>query len=90
MVSKCNREGIMTSITIRNIPDDLYAKFKELAAANQRSINSELIVAIERAVAVPRIDPKTFLAEVRQLRELTADYVITDDELDEWKREGRL
>lgn len=79
----------MTSITIRNIPEDLYARFKELAAANQRSINSELIVAIERAVAVAQPDPESFLAEVHQLRELTADYVLKDDQLDEWKHEGR-
>jgi plasmid stability protein len=79
----------MTSITIRDIPDDLYAKLKELAAANRRSINSEVIIALERAVTKPPINPERFLAEVRQLRERTADYVITAHELDEWKREGR-
>lgn len=80
----------MTSITIRDIPEDLYARIKELAAANRRSINSELIVVIERGVAAQPLDPESFLAEVRQLRESTLDYVISDDELNEWKREGRL
>jgi predicted transcriptional regulator len=32
------------------IPDDLYAKLKDLAAAEDRSVNSELLYLVRRAV----------------------------------------
>lgn len=79
----------MPSITVRDIPDELYEKLKAAAAANRRSINSEIIVAIEETVGRRRIDVDEFLENVRQLRQLTAHIPITDDELNEMKRAGR-
>jgi plasmid stability protein len=32
------------------IPDDLYAKLKDLAAAEERSVNSELLHLVRRAI----------------------------------------
>ena len=40
----------MATMTIKNIPDELYEELKQRAAANRRSINNEVIVLIERAV----------------------------------------
>ncbi|NBD34139.1 MAG: Arc family DNA-binding protein, partial [Cyanobacteria bacterium] len=31
-----------TTITVKNLPDDIYERLKEAAKANQRSINSEV------------------------------------------------
>jgi predicted transcriptional regulator len=39
----------MVNFTFR-IPDDLYADLKELAAADDRSVNSELLHLVRRAV----------------------------------------
>lgn len=40
----------MPSITVKNIPEDLYDLLKQRAEANRRSINSEIIVCIEQAI----------------------------------------
>ena len=78
----------MATITIKNIPDDLYADLKRAAAANRRSINSEIIVSIEQAVRSKRIEPDELLSEIRVLREETAVY-LTDDILDQAINKGR-
>ena len=78
----------MATITVRNIPDDLYQRLKQAAKTNHRSINGEIIACIERSVRPRPLDVATFLAEARQLREQTANYVLTADELREAKNEG--
>jgi plasmid stability protein len=79
----------MPTITVKNIPPDLYTWLKESAAANRRSINSEIIVCIERAVGADRVDPEELLARARVLREKTADYPTLDDEFTRDKSVGR-
>lgn len=61
----------------------------DFCKANHRSINSEIIACIESAVYPRRIDPEQFLTEVRKLREAFGGYVITDEEINQVKREGR-
>ncbi len=79
----------MPTITVKNIPPDLYERLKEAAAAHRRSINSEVIVCIEQALRGNRIDPEDILARARVLREKTAAYAITDDEFTQAKSAGR-
>lgn len=79
----------MVSLTIKNIPEGIYERLKAAAAANRRSINSEVITIIDEALQSRRIDPESWLPAVRQIREKTADYSITEKELDEAKRAGR-
>lgn len=79
----------MATMTIKNIPDDLYKLLKKQAADNRRSINNEVITMIERSVRSYRIDVDEFIAEARAIRELTADYILTDEELDRAINEGR-
>lgn len=79
----------MTTITVKNIPDDLYERLKQAAKTNRRSVNSEIIACIERSVSPRPLDIETFLTEARQLREQTADYVLTQEELDHARNEGR-
>ncbi len=78
----------MATITVKNIPDDLYELLKAQAKTNRRSINSEIITLIERAVRSYRIDPEEVLARAREIRE-SIEYVITDEELDKFINEGR-
>ncbi|MCP4425406.1 MAG: Arc family DNA-binding protein [Chloroflexi bacterium] len=79
----------MPTITVKNIPEDVYARLKKQAKANRRSINNEVITLIEREVSRYRIDPEEFIREARAIRELTADYILTDEELDRAINEGR-
>jgi antitoxin FitA len=80
----------MATLTVKNIPDDLYQKLKSVAAINRRSLNNEIIVCIENAVVSRRIDIAEALESARLLRRLTADNPIDDDTFNQAKAEGRL
>ena len=83
----------MTSLTIKNIPPIIYERLKMQAENNRRSLNSEVIVILEKALqVVPRRTPaevEKILEETRKLREMTAGYVVTEEEINRWKNEGR-
>lgn len=79
----------MPTLTLKNIPDDLYAQLKEYARINRRSINSEILVCIEKTVRSNRIAPEPILTKARNLREATSQYTITDEEFNQAKTAGR-
>jgi antitoxin FitA len=79
----------MTNVTLKNVPEGLYQRLKALAEANHRSINSEIIVCLERATSTYQVDRGEILERARLLRELTASYPITDEELRQAKADGR-
>ena len=80
----------MATVTVKNIPDDLYDRLKSLAEVNRRSINSEIILCIENAVGGRRVDPEEMLKNARRLRQLTTGHPISDEEFNQAKAEGRL
>jgi len=80
----------MATVTVKNIPDELYGRLKTVAEINRRSINSEIIVCIENAVTSRRINPDEVLENARRLRQLTASHRISDEEFNQAKAEGRL
>ncbi|UCE43300.1 MAG: Arc family DNA-binding protein [Candidatus Aminicenantes bacterium] len=80
---------MMTTLTIKNIPMEVYERLKRRAKANRRSINQEVIAVIEHALDAPPIDVNSTLERTRKIRELTAQYRLQDKELEEWKNEGR-
>jgi len=80
----------MRTITVKNIPDDLYERLRKTAADNRRSMNSEVIVCIERAVhSRKQGTPDDILAKARELRQKTARQVATDAEFTRMKVTGR-
>jgi len=80
----------MATLTIKNIPDELYEELKRSAAQHRRSINSEVIVCLEKALrSTKRIDPDEFLADVRALRQSIPGIFVTDEDLRAAKNEGR-
>lgn len=79
----------MVTITIKNIPPEIYERIKARAKNNHRSINGEILSILEQAISIPPIDVKATLERTRKLREMTADYVITADEIEELINEGR-
>lgn len=58
----------MTTITLKNIPDSIYADLKQVAKKNRRSINSEVLVCLEKALKPLRPQPEERLAAARKLR----------------------
>jgi antitoxin FitA len=89
MVPKWNREEKMVTITIKNIPEQIYERIKVRATANHRSINGEILSILEQAVSLPPIDVEATLERARKVRELTAHYTVTADEIEKWINEGR-
>lgn len=79
----------MVTITIKNVPPEIYERIKIQAKNNHRSINGEILSILEQAISIPPIDVKATLERTRKLREMTAHYVITNEELTKWKNEGR-
>jgi plasmid stability protein len=81
--------GIMpTTITLKNVPEDIYARLKASAELHRRSINSEAIVCLEAMLAPGRFDAGERLRRARLLRSQLGT-IFQADELDTLKREGR-
>lgn len=57
-----------TTITLKNIPDDVYIRLKAAAESHRRSINSEAIVCLEAVLMPVRAQPSERLARARALR----------------------
>jgi antitoxin FitA len=90
MVPKWTHEEHMVTITVKNIPEELYERIKRQAKANRRSVNSEIISIFEQAI--PKQTPaelNEILERARKVRELIAHYTATAEEIDRWKKEGR-
>ncbi len=79
----------MPTLTIKNIPEDLYIQLKRYAEINRRSLNSEVILCIERAIRSRRVQPEDYLPRARQLREKTKQHPITDEAFNLAKTTGR-
>ncbi len=79
----------MHTITVKNIPPALYERLRQAARVNRRSINSEIIVCIERALQAQEVNPHAIIAGARKVREKTAHYIMTDEEFTQAKSEGR-
>ena len=80
----------MATLTIKNLPDPLHAQLKARAAAHRRSINSEAILAVERALSdAGPADPTQLLAALRRRRARLKGLYVTDRALRAGLRTGR-
>jgi plasmid stability protein len=62
------KELSMPALTIKNIPESLYQQLKNAAELHRRSINSEVIVCLEKTLAATRITPADRLTRIEELR----------------------
>lgn len=77
------------SLTLKNIPDDVYERLKASAQRNHRSLNSEVIVCLETVLLPIKVSPEERLSRARMLRRsLPADRFKASD-IDSFKREDR-
>ncbi len=93
MIPKRNRNGtnsLVANLTLKNVPDRLYQRLKATAAQNRRSINAEAIRCFEAVLESRRLNADDFLARAREHRRRNPDIFVTDLEIREAKREGRL
>ena len=78
-----------TTLTLKNIPDEVYERLKAAAEAHRRSLNSEAIVCLESVLLPGRIDPGERLARARALRNALPKVKFKARDIDTLKREGR-
>ncbi len=79
----------MPSLTIKNIPDDLYRQLKKSAEESHRSINSQVIVSLRGALLARKISPEERLRRIERLRETIDPKKISAKEIRKAIREGR-
>lgn len=78
-----------TTLTLKNIPDEVYQRLKASAETHRRSLNSEAIVCLETVLLPGRIGPAERLARARALRAALPKGKFKAREMDVMKREGR-
>ena len=77
-----------TTLTLKNIPDEVYGRLKTAAQAHRRSLNSEDIVCLETVLIPTKMTSSERLARARQLRAgLGTQFDVRD--IDALKEQGR-
>jgi antitoxin FitA len=79
-----------TTLTLKNVPDEVYERLKTAAAHNRRSLNREAIVVLETALAPVQIPALERIARARALRAaLPVRAKFHAKDIDAAKRTGR-
>ena len=78
-----------TTLTLKNIPDEVYERLKLSAQTHRRSLNSEAIVCLESMLAPTRLGPADHIARARDFRASLKPRVFRARDIDAFKRKGR-
>jgi len=78
-----------TTLTLKNIPDEVYARLRAQATLNRRSLNSEAILCLEIMLNLRPADTHERLARLRALRAALGSARFEVDDIDEFKHQGR-
>ncbi|RMG55655.1 MAG: Arc family DNA-binding protein [Gammaproteobacteria bacterium] len=79
----------MASITLKNIPEDLYERLKAAARAHHRSINGELIHCLESVLMPQPVSPEERLERLRRIRPSVAPSAVSPEEIQQAIDQGR-
>ena len=74
------------TITLKSIPDEIYAQLRQSADLHHRSLNSEVIACLERVLLPVTIHPEERLLRIQRLR---LPRIIKASSIDKAKRAGR-
>lgn len=78
-----------TTLTLKNIPDEVYERLKASAQTHRRSLNSEAIVCLESVLIPGRVATSERLARARALRAALPRAKFRARDIDAYKHEGR-
>lgn len=78
-----------TTMTLKNIPDEVYDRLKSSAERNRRSINSEAIVCLEAVLLPGKLTSEEHIARAREIRASLGGRTFAPAEIDRLKRQGR-
>jgi antitoxin FitA len=92
-VSKWNHlklePNMPTTITLKGIPDAVYAQLRSSAEANRRSLNSEAIACLESILLPRKTSALEHIARAREMRTALKGAVFKPEDIDQFKRAGR-
>ena len=77
------------TITLKNVPDDVYQRLKVSADIHRRSLNGEAIVCLETMLFPKKIAASERLMRARELRSSLVPAKFKARDIDTLKREGR-
>lgn len=77
------------TLTLKNIPDDVYDRLKLSAQTHRRSMNSEVIVCLEAVLLPHKLTITERLSRARELRSALPQGQFESGEIDTLKRQGR-
>ena len=77
------------TITLKNIPDDIYLSLRVAASSNHRSLNGEAIACLQRALLPTRLDTAQHLSLARALRSNLPQGAFNSDEIADAIKQGR-
>ena len=89
MVACRLRISMPTTLTLKNIPDEVYVRLKASAQSHRRSLNSEAIVCLESVLLPGRASAEAVIARARAIRETLPNRKFSAKDIDAFKREGR-
>ena len=78
-----------TTLTLKNIPDDVYERLKRAAEQSRRSMNMEAIVCLEAALGPARVAASERVARARALRAELGSARFRPSDIDAFKRRQR-
>lgn len=78
-----------TTLTLKNIPDEVYLRLKASAETHRRSLNSEAIVCLEAVLLPGRVTPSERLARARAFRSALPKGKFGVRDVHSFRREGR-
>ncbi|MDQ7050169.1 MAG: Arc family DNA-binding protein [Enterobacterales bacterium] len=79
----------MPTLTLKNIPEKLYLRLKEVAKSHRRSLNSEILYLVEQSLMPHKVELAEKIAAARKIRENNASYLLTDEEINTAKNLDR-
>ena len=80
--------SFMSTITLKNVPEQMHALLKSRAQAHGRSLNREILCTLEKLLNAGVSDAEQILDEAHAVRESMGVY-LTQRELKEMKDKGR-
>jgi plasmid stability protein len=78
-----------TNLTLKNVPDDVYRRLREVAGQHRRSLNNEAIACLEQVLMPARLSVAESLAAAREIRERLDPRDFDADEIARLKDTGR-
>lgn len=78
----------MATVTIKNMPDELYQIIKKMAKSQHRSLNNELIFRIEQSLRFNPVSPETIRENAREFRKKLRGE-LSPEEIEKAINEGR-